>query len=424
MHGPLRIFDRLCLIRPTPGKRRRRVWCRPIGAVLSDRTGVTALALAISLSALAGLAGLGTEAASWYSTKRAMQGAADMAASTAAAALAAGEPSSTFATEAKSVAASYHFVDGVNNTTVTIHYPPQTGDYQSSPAVAVRISQTQQPLLSGLFLSTGPTISTRAAALADFSKTGAACVVALDPNNETSMTTSGSVALSFPGCSLYVNSKSPSALNITGGATIDASVAYIVGGVGGTGLTATNGINTGVDPLIDPYLTAAVPAYSGCDANNYKVTGGGSETKTVGTSGVYVFCSGLTLTGGSSLTLGPGCAVGHRDLPGPHLHRHERDQFADRRGDTEHRWRHLLSRRAGQLLGRQPDRRGGVHPADRVDDCLQWHLELQQQLHRHRHPLDQPDRWPPRRIKHRTASGNRPGGLRSTHRPGHTRSFR
>ena len=309
MHGPLRIFDRLCRIRPTPGKRRRRVWCRPIGAVLSDRTGVTALALAISLSALAGLAGLGTEAASWYSTKRAMQGAADMAASTAAAALAAGEPSSTFATEAKSVAASYHFVDGVNNTTVTVHYPPQTGAYQSSPAVAVRISQTQQPLLSGLFLSTGPTISTRAAALADFSKTGAACVVALDPNNETSMTTSGSVALSFPGCSLYVNSKSPSALNITGGATIDASVAYIVGGVGGTGLTATNGINTGVDPLIDPYLTAAVPAYSGCDANNYKVTGGGSETKTVGTSGVYVFCSGVTLVGGSSLTLGPGTFI-------------------------------------------------------------------------------------------------------------------
>ncbi|HEY8872260.1 MAG TPA: hypothetical protein VIM52_04455, partial [Stellaceae bacterium] len=52
-----------------------------------------------------------------------------------------------------------------------------------------------------------------------------------------------------------------------------------------------------------------VPAYSGCDVNNCKVTGGGSETKTVGTSGVYVFCSGVTLVGGSSLTLGPGTFI-------------------------------------------------------------------------------------------------------------------
>jgi len=286
------------------------VWCRPIGAVLSDRTGVTALALAISLSALAGLAGLGTEAASWYSTKRAMQGAADMAASTAAAALAAGEPSSTFATEAKSVAASYHFVDGVNNTTVTVHYPPQTGAYQSSPAVAVRISQTQQPLLSGLFLSTGPTISTRAAALADFSKTGAACVVALDPNNETSLTTSGaSTNLAFPGCSLYVNSPSQSAL--IGGGTISAKAAYFVGGFNGPTLTPPppNGIYTGVNPLIDPYLTVAAPSYSGCDSTNYNVTGGASATQNTGASGVYVFCSGVKLVGNSSLTLGHGTFI-------------------------------------------------------------------------------------------------------------------
>ena len=296
--------------------------------MLSDRRGVTALALAISLAALAGLAGLGTEAASWYSAKRAMQGAADMAASTAAAALAAGEPSSTFDNQAKSVAAAYHFVDGGNGTTVTVHYPPQTGGYQSSPAVAVRISQTQRPLLSGLFLSTGPTISARAAALADTSKTGAACVVALDPNNETSMTTSGSTALSFPSCSLYLNSKSTSALSLTGGATINASVAYVVGGVSGTGLTATNGVNTGVDPLIDPYLTAAVPTYSGCDSNNYKVTGGASETKSVGSSGVYVFCNGVTLLGGSSLTLGAGTFIIDR---GSAEHRRRLDADRDER---------------------------------------------------------------------------------------------
>ncbi len=171
------------------------------------------------------------------------------------------------------------------------------------------ISQPQPALISGLFLPTGPTISVRAVALANTSLTGQACVVALNPNNATTVTTSGSTALSFPGCSLYLNSTSSNALTMTGGATINAAVAYFVGGMSGSGLTTVSGTYTGVDPLVDPYLNAAVPGYSGCDANNYKLAGGASDTKAVGASGVYVFCNGLTLTGNSSLTLGAGTFI-------------------------------------------------------------------------------------------------------------------
>ncbi len=265
--------------------------------------------LALSLSGIAGAAGLGTEAANWYTAKRTMQGAADAASSTAAAALAAGEASSTFTTLARSVAASYNFVDGSNGTTVTVNYPPASGDYQSSPAVEVVISQTQTPLLSAVFVSTGPTIKARAVGLANTSRTGQGCVVALDPNNETSVTTSGTASLAFPGCSLYINSPSTSALDLTSGSTIDAAIAYIVGGVSGTGLTTTLGTYTGVNPLIDPYKTAAVPAYSGCNSHNYKVTGGHSETVNVGVSGVHVFCGGVTVLGNSTLTLGAGTFI-------------------------------------------------------------------------------------------------------------------
>ena len=167
--------------------------------MLVDCAGGSAVALAISLSGLTGVAGLATETASWYAEKRAMQGAADTAASTAAAALAGGSHSTTtLSSEAKSVAASYSFVDGSNSTTVTVNYPPRSGDYQSSPAVEVLISRPQPALFSGLFLEHGPTISVRAVALANTSLTGQACVVALDSYNETSMTTSGSTALSFP----------------------------------------------------------------------------------------------------------------------------------------------------------------------------------------------------------------------------------
>src|SRR5258708_70606 len=86
---------------------RSRVPAGPFTRLVGDHPGATVVMLALSLSALAGFVGLGTEAASWYNTKRTMQGAADAAASAAALALAANEASSTFTTLARSIAASY-----------------------------------------------------------------------------------------------------------------------------------------------------------------------------------------------------------------------------------------------------------------------------------------------------------------------------
>src|SRR6266536_5780836 len=77
---------------------RSRVPAGPFARLVGDHAGATVVMLALSLSALAGAAGLGTEAASWYLTKRTMQGAADAAASAAALALASSEASSTFTT--------------------------------------------------------------------------------------------------------------------------------------------------------------------------------------------------------------------------------------------------------------------------------------------------------------------------------------
>src|SRR3954452_20138904 len=98
--------------------RRRGRMCATIGAigtgfrkVRTDRTGGVTIILALSLPAVIGFAGLGTEAANWYLTRRTMQGAAD----TAATALAAGTTNpAVLASEAKSIAAYYNFVGGSN----------------------------------------------------------------------------------------------------------------------------------------------------------------------------------------------------------------------------------------------------------------------------------------------------------------------
>src|SRR5438128_9244111 len=97
----------------------------PLAGSLRDRSGATAVAVAFALTAVLGFAGLGTEAASWYYTKRNMQSAADAAAATAAANAAkvlyqGGTPTpSQFTTDAQSIAAKYGYLDGSSNTTVS-----------------------------------------------------------------------------------------------------------------------------------------------------------------------------------------------------------------------------------------------------------------------------------------------------------------
>ena len=83
----------------------------PVAGTLRDRSGATAVAVAFALTAVLGFAALGTEAASWYYTKRNMQSAADAAAASAGANLAltlqrgGTVSSSQFTTDAQSIAA-------------------------------------------------------------------------------------------------------------------------------------------------------------------------------------------------------------------------------------------------------------------------------------------------------------------------------
>ncbi len=53
----------------------------------------------------------------------------------------------------------------------------------------------------------------------------------------------------------------------------------------------------------------SIPSYSGCNQNNYSLTGHGSQSFSPGVSGVWVFCGGLSITGNSSVTLQSGTYV-------------------------------------------------------------------------------------------------------------------
>jgi len=286
-------------------------------ALAADRSGGAAVMLALGLSSVLGLAGLGTEVAAWYTTKQTMQSAADAAAYTAITALGKGASVAQLTTEAKSVAGNYSFVDGTASVTVTVNSPPVSGSYAGkSTAVEVIVSQPQAPMVSGLFMSSGPTIQARSVAAAV--TTGSGCVVALDKGDVVDVTDSGNTILNLNSCSLYINSNDAAALTMTGGAVIDAGAAYITGGVstsGGAALDTTKGTYTGTPPISDPYSYANVPTFNACAAssatckNNYSL--GNHDTDTINATGTtpYVFSNGLSLGSQASLTLGPGTYI-------------------------------------------------------------------------------------------------------------------
>ena len=296
----LRVFttDRSSYMAATSARLCRRL--------VADRSGASAVMVALVITGLLGFVGLGTEAARWYVTQRTMQGAADAAAYAAALA----EPSSTIYTaEAQAIAASYGFVNQQGGVTVTVNNPPSSGNYTSnSSAIEVIIGQPQQRLFSTLYLAADPTIAGRAVALRG---AGPECVLALSQSASGAISGGGTTSVDLVKCGIADDSSSTSALSVTGGASITADSASIVGGIvqssGGTLTTVSSPPQTGASVVPDPYQNVPVPAYSGCNYNNMPPVHG---TVTISANGgTKVFCNGLTINGGASLTLQDGTFV-------------------------------------------------------------------------------------------------------------------
>ena len=272
----------------------RRLWQRESGAI--------APIAAIMMVAGLGFAGLSIDTAVWYLEKRSMQGAADAAASSATQALIAG---GNAVTQARSIAASFGYVNGVDDTTVTVNNPPQHGSKKGvAEAVEVIISRDKTPILASLFLNEID-IGARAVASGEGDGSGEICVLALEVSAE-GIGISGSVQLTLPNCGIGVNSSNSRALNITGSAQISATTISVVGnyrmvGSGTITTTAAAGVQTGQAPFADPYADLTVPSFSGCNYTNFSLSGSGTSTLNPG-----VYCNGIVITGSRTITMNPG----------------------------------------------------------------------------------------------------------------------
>jgi Flp pilus assembly protein TadG len=263
-----------------------------------DRSGNYAIVTALLSPVLIGSAGLATEGGLWVYVHQTLQGSADSAALSAATLYSLNNQKS-LTDQAKSVVASYGYVDGTSGTTVTVNRPPATGNYAgNNRAIEVIVTTQQARLLSAIFSSTQVTLHGRAVALPGNNGTG--CVLSLDPTASGGVTSKGSSGITLDQCSVYDDSNNSSALVNGGSATIDALSVNVVGQIsGGSGITTTQGVNTGISPIADPYASVAMPTPGACTSNNTTV-------KNTTTLNPGVYCNGLQLNAGATVTLNPG----------------------------------------------------------------------------------------------------------------------
>jgi Flp pilus assembly protein TadG len=187
-------------------------------------------------------------------------------------------------------------------------------DFHRSNTKVGQVTTTYDPSKSTVTVSANGTVKTafmqlvhvsqmpigvRAVALA--ANDGLGCVLSLSPTASGATTIQGTADVELKNCDLYDNSGNSSALTASGSGHLSAHFVSVVGGVSGkAAITTKDGLATGMSPIPDPYADVSFPSFSGCDHNNYTV----KNNTTL--SAPKVFCNGLSINAGSTLTLNPG----------------------------------------------------------------------------------------------------------------------
>jgi hypothetical protein len=261
--------------------------------LLPDRSGSTVVLLALSLPILIYGGGVAVEYGHLRQVKTRLQGAADAAAIGAAGDLR--------LANANQQQVSSHAQSIVNASLSDLSIPANVSiTFPAQAQVQVSIAM-DVPSVMGSFLSRSAT-RVQASAGARLSSHGPpTCVIVLDPNAGAAWSMTGG-AITANGCAGYSNSTASSGISLSGHSALTASFLCSVGGASGSGYSPYPLTDCPVYP--DPLGVRAAPSTSGCSHQNMQI---GSQSSTQLFPGIY--CGGLTIAGGASVTLAPGIYV-------------------------------------------------------------------------------------------------------------------
>ena len=278
---------------------------RHIRASLRDERGSVAVHIGLMMIVLIGMAALGIEVGSLYLAQRRMQAAADAAAVSAAMARATGRPAD-FRIEAKAVASTFGYINGVNGTTITVNSPPARGPNSANlAAIEVIVSQPQELALIKVYRS--GTFDVGARAVATVGGGPAFCMLQLDGSASRGFTMSNGATVTLDDCGVAVDSDDRWALYMSGGARLNTPKVSVVGDASvsnGARINPGDALETQQPAVSDPYANVAVPSYSGCGNGTNKTYNWGTWIMTPG-----VYCNGVTIQNAARVTMQPGIYI-------------------------------------------------------------------------------------------------------------------
>lgn len=227
-------------------------------AFLRQERGNVLTVFAMVLPVFLGMTGLAFEGANWYRTKQSMQNAADAAVMAAAT-----NNTSSYAAEAKAVAAQYGYVDGTGNTTVTATNAGTCPGGQT-PCYSVTITSPASLVFAQLVGYKGDTtVSGKPAQLVSATAQAVQsvqprsyCLVALASSGTSpGIRTNGAPFADLTGCSVMSNTDAT-----CNGHNLKATFGDAHGTNSGCGISQTSKVST----LADPYagLASNIPSGS------------------------------------------------------------------------------------------------------------------------------------------------------------------
>ena len=263
-------------------------------------SGQTLIMVAIMLPVMLGVSGLALDVGTLYSHKRSMQSAVDAAA--LAGALEVNRGRSAFAAAmAKRESKANGFEHAVDSTTVTVHYPPISGNHIGNMRfVEVVVEHPAPTWFMSLFGKDSVDVKSRAVAGAGAN--GKACVYVLDPDMGSALQMQSGAKLDAT-CGIIVNSSDAEAVKMQSSSSVKATSVSITGGYQLSGATIDPIPVTGVPPAPDPLAYLTPPSTIGCDVTGFSQNGGAVTIN----PGVY--CKGMKLVNGAVVSLNPGMYV-------------------------------------------------------------------------------------------------------------------
>lgn len=284
---------------------------RSLSEALRDRSGATAIMVALAMPVVAGGMGLGAEVGYHFMLQRNMQHAADMAAHAGAVRLRAGDGKADVQAAARHAAIQSGFVgaeEGIDPRT-----PPQSGAYKdSASSVEVVLRMAQPRYFSAIFVEEPVEISARAVANVTRSSSRA-CVLAMAPTASQAITVSGSTLVSIENCDVVSNSNASDAFFMqNSSAKLAVGCVRAVGGaVTSAGLTMRNCTAAEqMAPVVrDPYADIPEPAIEGTCISASKKDSTAFEPNFIHSSGVPALriCGGLDIK--KHATFAPGLYI-------------------------------------------------------------------------------------------------------------------